>query len=74
MRFERTGGEKNVCRPTLPLPPTLVSPGVKCGEALGRFLDIPKDGSSWVDGVLMFAAGWKVLGPGVEERSSPYAV
>lgn len=61
-------------RPALPLPPAPVAPGVKSGETLGRFLEIPNDGSNWVDGVFMVVAGWNALGPSMdEERSSPYA-
>ena len=63
-----------MCRPTLPPPPTLVTPGVMSGDILGRFLEIPNDGSAWMDGVLMFAAAWNAFGPRVGEgRSSPYA-
>ena len=72
--MERDEEEKNVCRPTLPLPPAPVPPGAGSGETLGRFLAIPNDGSTWVDGVLMFEAEWNVFGPRMgEERSSPYA-
>lgn len=60
-----------VCRPALPLalPPALVGPGIKSGDSLGRFLEIPNDGSEWTEGVLM-----KLLGPGIDDEiSSPYA-
>ena len=64
----------NVCRPALPPPPKPVTPGMMSGESLDRFLETPNDGSTWKDGVLVFAAGWNVFGPRMgEERSSPYA-
>ena len=51
-----------------------MTPGVTSGEILGRFLEIPNDGSTWMDGVLMFTAVRNAPGPRIgEERSSPYA-
>lgn len=44
------------------------------GETLGRFLETPGDGSTWMDGVAMFAAGWNALEPRMDgEGSSLYA-
>ena len=74
LRLESTDEEMNVCRPALPPPPKPVTPGTMSGESLDRFLETPNDGSTWMDGVLVFAAGWNVFGPRMgEERSSPYA-
>ena len=73
-RLDRTEEEKNVCRPTLAPPPMPATPGVTSRGILGRFLEIPDDGSTWMDGVLMLVAAWNVFGPRIgEERSSPYA-
>jgi hypothetical protein len=67
LRLERTEEDKNVCRPTPP--PTPPTPEMVSGETLGRFLEIPNDESSWMEGVFMFMLGPRLGG----ERSSPYA-